>query len=155
MVRELEQLQGEFEVELNHQKDVSEGLLDQANTLYAEVEKLRQETTPEDVENLLKKSHQAFKELKRDIQESQTRQKASRKALSRKVQKTLDKVHHIPQQQIEEILPNQFQDARKKIKEAQNQFTTGLSSKRGDIEQRVASIYEALTLTEEAIGGGK
>lgn len=155
VVRELEQLQGEFEVELNNQKDVSEGLLNQANTLYAEIEKLRQEAPPEDVENLLKKSHQAFKDLKRDIQESHTRQKASRKALSRKVQKTLDKIHHIPQQQIEEILPNQFQDARQKIKEAQNLFTTGLSSKRGDIEQRVASIHEALTLTEEAIGGGK
>ncbi|UCE63374.1 MAG: membrane protein insertase YidC [Nitrospirota bacterium] len=155
VVRELEQLHGEFEVELNQQKDVSEGLLNQANTLYAEIEKLRQEATPEDVENLIKKSHQAFKELKRDIQESHTRQKASRKTLSRKVQKTLDKIHHIPQQQIEEILPNQFQDARQKIKETQDLFTTGLSSHRGDIEQRVASIHEALTLTEEAIGGGK
>ena len=154
-MRELEQLQGEFEVELNQQKDVSEGLLNQANTLYAEIEKLPQQGTPEDVEKLFKKSHQAFKELKRDIQESYTRQKASRKTLSRKVQKTLDKIHHISQQQIEEILPNQFQNARKKIKEAQDLFTTGLSSHREPIEQRVASIQEALTLTEEAIGGGK
>ncbi len=155
VVRDLEQLQGEFEVELIHHKDVSGGLLNQANRLYAEIEKLRQDATPGDVENLLNKSHQAFKELKRDIQESHTRQKASRKTLSRKVQKTLDKIHHIPQQQIEEILPNQFQDARQKIKEAQNQFTTGLSNHRGEIEQRVASIHEALTLTEEAIGRGK
>ena len=130
-------------------------LINQANSLYAEIEKLRQEAPPEDVENQLKKSHLAFKELQRDIQEHHTRQKNSRKTLSRKVQKTLDKIHHISQQQIEEILPNQFQNARQKVKMAQDQFTTGLSSSREHIEQRVASIHEALTLTEEAIGGGK
>lgn len=154
-VRELEQLQEEFEIELSQQKDVSESLLNQAHALYAEIEKLRQEATPEKVENLLKRSHQSFKELKRDIQEYHTRQKTSRKTLSRKVQKTLDKIHHIPQQQVEEILPDQFQNARQKVKAAQDQFTTGLSSYREHIDKRVASIHEALTLTEEAIGGGK
>jgi YidC/Oxa1 family membrane protein insertase len=155
VVRELEQLQEEFEAELNQQKDVSEDLLNQANTLYAEIEKLRQEATPEDVENLLMRTHQTFKDLKRDIQQYHIRQKNSRKTLSRKVQKTLDKIHHIPQQEIEEILPDQFQNARQKVKAAQDQFTTGLSSSREHIEQRVASIHEALTVTEEAIGGGK
>ena len=155
VVRELEQLQGEFEAELNQQKEASGDLLNQANTLYAEIEKLREGTSPQERENLLKRSHETFKELKRDIQEYHTRQKTSRKTLSRKVQKTLDKIHHIPQQQIEEILPNQFQDAKQKVKAAQNQFTTGQSSSRESIEKRVASLHEAFTLTEEAIGGGK
>ena len=155
VVRELEQLHGEFEGELHQQKDVSENLLNQADTLYAEVEKLRQEGTPEDMENLLQRTHHTFKELKREFQEYHTRQKTSRKTLSRKVQKTLDKIHHLPQQQIEEILPNEFQDARNKIKEAQDQFTAKLSSSRKQIELRVGSIHESLTLTEEAIGGGK
>ena len=154
VVRELEQLKGEFESEFNQQKEVSEGLLNQADTLYAEIEKLREETGPQEKADMLKRSQEMFKELKRDIQEHHTRQKASRKTLFRKVQKTLDKIHHIPQQQIEEILPNQFQDAKQKVKAVQNEFATGLSSSRERIEKRVESIQVALALTEEANGGG-
>ena len=154
VVRELEQLQEEFAVELNQQKDVSEGLLSQADALYAEIETLRQKTMPGEVENLLKKSQQAFQELKRDIQQYHAGQKTSRKSLSRKLQKALDKINHIPQQQVEEILPERFPEARQKVKEAQEQLVAGLSSYRETLDERVASIHEALGLPEEAIEKG-
>ena len=127
VVRDLEQLHEEFQIELKQQKDISQSFLNQANDLYEQVNKLRRESTPEDLEEPLKQSHQAFKELKSNIQQTLTRQKNSRKTLSRKIQKALDKIHHIPQHQIETIVPSQFQQAKQKVKETQEHFTTGLS----------------------------
>ena len=141
--------------ELGRQKDVSEELLNKANTLNTDIETLRQEGTREDVEQQLEKSRQSFKELKRDIQHYHTQQKTSRKALSRKLQKTLDKIHHIPQENIEKILPSQFQQVREKVKAAQEQFTAQLSAQRESIQGKVSSIHEALVLVEGGSGQGR
>ena len=155
VVRDLENLHEEFQAEFNQQKDASEGLLNRANALCDQMEKLRQEATLEQGEHTLMSSQHAFKELKRDIQHSHAQQKTSRKTLSRKIQKTLDKIHHIPHQQIEDILPSQLQNAKQKVKEAQEQFTSGISSYRKEIEQRITSIHDALALTKEASGHGR
>lgn len=155
VVRDLGRLHEEFESELTQQKGVSHDLVNKANALYAEIEKLRQESTHEDTDDRLAQSRHAFKELKREVQQYHSRQKTSRKALARKFQKTLDKIHHIPHENIEEILPSQFQQAREKVKAAQEQFTTKLSAERESIERKVASIHEALALTENASGQGR
>ena len=155
VMRDLEKLQEEFESELGRQKDVSEELLHKANALITDIETLRQEGAREDVEQQLEKSRQSFKELKRDIQQYHTQQKTSRKALSRKLQKTLDKIHHIPQENIEKILPSHFQQVREKVKAAQEQFSAQLSAQRESIQGKVSSIHEALVLVEGGSGQGR
>ena len=155
VIRDLETLSQEFQAEFHQQKDASEGLVNRANALHDQIEKLRHEANLDQGEQTLANSQHEFKELKRDIQNYHAQQKTSKKTLSRKVQKTLDKIHHIPPQQIENILPSQLQNAKQKVKEAQEQFTGGLSSYRKEIDQRVTSIHDALALTKEASGQGK
>ena len=155
VVREMEEIESEYEKEHSQHKDQGGGLIKQAETLYAEIEHIRQGTESGQGQDLLEKANQTFKDLKKDIQEYYTRQKASRKTLSRRVQKALDKIHHIPQNQIEEILPEQFATTRKKVKEAQDHFAQEQSTNRGRIDQQVAAIQQALATAGEAMGRGK
>ena len=152
VMRDLEKLQEEFDSELGRQENLSQELLNKANTLTTDIETLQQKGPQGDVEQQLEGSRQSFKELKRDIQQYHSQQKTSRKALSRKLQKTLDKIHHIPQENIEKILPSQFQQVREKVKATQEEFTTQLSAQRESIQDKVSSIQEALALVE---GGGE
>ena len=155
VMRDLEKLQEEFESELSRQKDLSEELLNQAGTLNTAIVALHKEGTPKDVERQIEESRQSFKELKRDVQQYHTQQKTSRKALSRKLQKTLDKINHIPNENIEKILPSQFQQVKEKVKAAQEHFTDQLSAQRESIQTKVSSIHEALNVVEGGSGQGR
>ena len=155
VVRELDEIKAEFETEQAQNKDHSGGLINQAETLYAEIEKIGQKAESGEGLDHLEKAHQTFKDLRRDIQNYHTRQKTSRKTFSRKIQKALDKIHHIPQSQIEEILPEQFANSRKEVKEAQDRFAKEQSTNRDRIEKQVAAIQQVLATISEVLGRGK
>ena len=152
VVRDLEQLHEEFRNELAQHQDSTQTLIGKVSALSIEVEELRREATRGDVGPKLKTTQQTFKELNREIQQSYARQKTARKGLSRKVQKTLDKVNHVSHENLEDGLQSQFEEAKERVKAAQKQLTNTLSTQRADLETKLSGVKEALNLTEEAIG---
>ena len=140
VVRDLEQLHEEFQTELSQHQDSTQTLIGKVSALSIAVEELRREATRGDVGTKLKTTQQTFKELNREIQQSYARQKTSRKGLSRKVQKALDKVNHVSHENLEDGLRSQFEQAKDKVKAAQKQLTTKLSTQREDLEAKVSGV---------------